>query len=99
MRTVFDKHKKNHLKGWSFCLRITRGSRLYYLLLLAADNLYYNHLYMTYEEIISIFPQDANPVGEMERELIRARGAGFVETILRDAENEQRFEAAYIGAF
>jgi hypothetical protein len=54
---------------------------------------------MTYDEIISIFPQDANPVGEMERELIRSRGAGFVETILRDTENEQRFESAYIGAF
>ena len=72
---------------------------MHYLLLEAADNLFYNYLYMTYEEIISIFPQDANPVGEMERELIRARGIGFVETILWDTENEQRFETAYIGAF
>jgi hypothetical protein len=55
---------------------------LHHLLLEAADNLFYNHLYMTYEEIISIFPQDANPVGEMERELIRSRGIGFIETIL-----------------
>jgi hypothetical protein len=37
---------------------------------------------MTYDEIISIFPQEANPVGEMERELIRSRGIGFIETIL-----------------
>lgn len=53
---------------------------------------------MTYEEIISIFPQDANPVGEMEQEIIRSRGIGFLETISNDFDNEGRFEAAYIGA-
>lgn len=53
---------------------------------------------MTYEDIISIFRQDANSVGEMETEIIRDRGRGFLETLEREEDADAWPEIAYIGA-
>lgn len=53
---------------------------------------------MTYEDIISIFRQDANPVGEMEAAMIRDRGRDFLETLDREGDDETWPELAFIGA-